>query len=110
MPSDMSINSAETFFSSNFIFFISCRKEREANARLGRPRSSKLLASAEGASDEEHDPYELDQCQSKPTELSHSVKELCKTIDAFIYVVDSSADSERGMTFFHQQSFKLKVG
>lgn len=100
MPSDMSMNSIVTFFASIFIFLISCRKDRESNARLGRPRSSKLLASAGGASNEVHDADELDQSQSKPIELSHPVKELCKTVDAFIYVVDSSADSKRGMTFF----------
>lgn len=75
--------------------YASNKKDRESNARLGRPRSSKLLASAGGASNEVHDADELDQSQSKPIELSHPVKELCKTVDAFIYVVDSSADSER---------------
>ena len=37
----------ETTLFSCFLFVISCRKEREANVRLGRPRSSKLLASNE---------------------------------------------------------------
>ena len=75
---------------------ISCRKEREANVRLGRPRSSKLLASTENANNNEDDEDHGSQFQSHSTELSHPVRELCKTVNAFIYVVDSSADSDRG--------------
>lgn len=76
------------------LFMISCRKEREANVRLGRPRFSKLLASAENANNDEDD--EDHESQSHSNELSHPVRELCKTVNAFIYVVDSSADSDRG--------------
>ena len=65
-----------------------CRKEREANARLGRPRFSKLLVDVEDAED--------DESQQSDTRLRHTVRELCKTVDAFIYVVDASADSQRG--------------
>ena len=79
-----------------FLFAISCRKEREANVRLGRPRSSKLLASTENANNNEDDEDHESQFQSHSTELSHPVRELCKTVNAFIYVVDSSADSDRG--------------
>ncbi|KAJ7357766.1 common myeloid progenitor cell proliferation [Desmophyllum pertusum] len=73
---------------------ICCKKEREANARLGKQRFSKLLAPAVSADDDDDD---NDDDESRPSdiELSHPVKELCKTIDAFIYVVDSSADSHR---------------
>ena len=88
-----------------FLFVISCRKEREANVRLGRPRSSKLLASNENANNDEDDDYHESQSQSQShsTELSHPVRELCKTVNAFIYVVDSSADADRGtiIIFFH---------
>lgn len=34
--------------------------------------------------------------QQSDTRLRHTVRELCKTVDAFIYVVDASADSQRG--------------
>ena len=37
--------------------------------------------------------------QQSDSDLSHPVKELCKTIDAFIYVVDSLADSHRGKNY-----------
>lgn len=67
--------------------YASNMKEREANARLGRPRFSKLLVDVEDAED--------DESQQSDTRLRHTVRELCKTIDAFIYVVDASADSQR---------------
>ena len=86
----------KTTLFSCFLFVISCRKEREANVRLGRPRSSKLLASTENANNNEDDKDHESQFQSHSTELSHPVRELCKTVNAFIYVVDSSADSDRG--------------
>lgn len=75
--------------------YASNKKEREANVRLGRPRSSKLLASTENANNNEDDRDHESQFQSHSTELSHPVRELCKTVNAFIYVVDSSADSDR---------------
>ena len=37
-----------------------------------------------------------DESQQSDTRLRHTVRELCKTVDAFIYVVDASADSQRG--------------
>lgn len=86
----------ETTLFSCFLFVVSCRKEREANVRLGRPRSSKLLASTENANNNEDNQDHESQFQSHSTELSHPVRELCKTVNAFIYVVDSSADSDRG--------------
>ena len=55
---------------------------------MGRPRFSKLLVDVEDAED--------DESQQSDTRLRHTVRELCKTIDAFIYVVDASADSQRG--------------
>ena len=73
------------------------RKEREANAQLGKQRFSKLLAPAEGAhNDNDDDNEEENESRQSEIDLSHPVKELCKTVDAFIYVVDSSADSQRG--------------
>jgi len=73
------------------------RKEREANAQLGKQRFSKLLAPAEGAHDDNDDDNEEEnKSHQSEVDLSHPVKELCKTVDAFIYVVDSSADSQRG--------------
>lgn len=71
--------------------YASNMKEREANAQLGKPRFSKLLVDVEDASDSDND----DESQQSDTRLRHAVRELCKTIDAFIYVVDSSADSQR---------------
>ena len=76
--------------------FNHCRKEREANARLGRPRFSKLLVDVDDAGNENNDD---DESQQSDTRLRHTVRELCKTIDAFIYVVDSSADARRGKTY-----------
>lgn len=57
---------------------------------MGRPRFSKLLVDVEDAEDGD------DESQQSDTRLRHTVRELCKTIDAFIYVVDASADSQRG--------------
>ena len=78
------------------MIFNDYRKEREANARLGRPRFSKLLVDVDDASNEDNDG---DESQQSDTRLRHTVRELCKTIDAFIYVVDSSADAQRGETY-----------
>ena len=104
----------ETTLFSCFLFVVSCRKEREANVRLGRPRSSKLLASTENANNNEDNQDHESQFQSHSTELSHPVRELCKTVNAFIYVVDSSADSDRGtiiicfsLIFSWKKVFKL---
>ncbi|KAL9951009.1 hypothetical protein ACROYT_G043595 [Oculina patagonica] len=74
--------------------YASNKKEREANAQLGKQRFSKLLAPTEGAHNDD-DNEDDNKSQQSDTDLSHPVKELCKTIDAFIYVVDSSADSKR---------------
>lgn len=65
--------------------------------QLGKQRFSKLLAQTEGAhNDNGDDDKEENESQQTEIDLSHPVKELCKTVDAFIYVVDSSADSQRG--------------
>ncbi|XP_068728351.1 F-box only protein 4-like [Montipora capricornis] len=73
--------------------YASNMKDREANARLGRPRLSKLLVDVDDASND--DGIDSDESQQSDMRLRHSVRELCKTIDGFIYVVDSSADSQR---------------
>ncbi|XP_031561137.1 F-box only protein 4-like [Actinia tenebrosa] len=66
--------------------------ERERNAREGKERVSKLLAEKDNQDDDNHD----DNAQpSAQVEVSHSVKELCKTVDAFIYVVNSSTEIRR---------------
>ena len=70
-----------------------CGKEREENARLGKPRFSKLLVDVEDANSDDNDG---DESRQSDIRLRHTVRELCKTIDAFIYVVDSSADCQRG--------------
>lgn len=73
------------------------RKEREANAQLGKQRFSKLLAPVEGVhNDNDDENEEENKSHQSEIDLSHPVKELCKTVDAFIYVVDSSADLQRG--------------
>jgi len=85
---DMELNLI-TLYASN-------KKEREANAPLGKQRFSKLLAPAGGAhNDNEDDNEEENESHQSEIDLSHPVKELYKTVDAFIYVVDSSADSQR---------------
>lgn len=73
--------------------YASNMKEREENARLGKPRFSKLLVDVDDASN--NDNGDDDESQQSDSRLRHTVRELCKTIDAFIYVVDSSADSQR---------------
>ena len=86
-----------THFHDTTYSIIYFRKEREANAQLGKQRFSKLLAPAEGAhNDNDDDNEEENESHQSEIDLSHPVKELCKTVDAFIYVVDSSADSQRG--------------
>lgn len=73
--------------------YASNMKDREANARQGRPRFSKLLVDAEDTigNDDNRD----NESRQSDTRLRHTVRELCKTIDGFIYVVDSSADNQR---------------
>lgn len=47
--------------------------------------------------DEQDDDNSDDDARpSAQVEVSHSVKELCKTVDAFIYVVNSSTEISRG--------------
>ena len=48
--------------------------------------------------------------QQSEIDLSHPVKELCKTVDAFIYVVDSSADSQRGNLNIYYCCLKFRKG
>lgn len=82
------------YFHYSIIYF---RKEREANAQLGKQRFSKLLAPVEGVhNDNDDENEEENKSHQSEIDLSHPVKELCKTVDAFIYVVDSSADLQRG--------------
>lgn len=65
------------------------------------------MAPAEGAHNDD-DNEDDNESQQSDTDLSHPVKELCKTIDAFIYVVDSSADSQRGKNVWNSQNiFRL---
>lgn len=73
--------------------YASNMKDREANARQGRPRFSKLLIDAKDTigNDDNRD----NESRQSDTRLRHTVRELCKTIDGFIYVVDSSADNQR---------------
>jgi len=73
------------------LLYASNMKEREENARLGKPRFSKLLVDVEDANSDD----DGDESRQSDIRLRHTVRELCKTIDAFIYVVDSSADCQR---------------
>ena len=61
------------------------RKEREERARNGRERNSKLLAQVDWDEDEESSQ------ENHEVEVTHPVRQLCKTVDAFIYVVEASA-------------------
>ena len=69
------------------------RKEREANARLGKERQSKLLVPVEGSVNDNDEDGAIHQTAS---ELSHPIRELCQTANGFVYVVDSSANTQRG--------------
>lgn len=72
----------------NFIIlYSSTKKEREAAAQAGLVRKNKILLDKENEPDNEG---------SLVTEVTHPVRQLCKTIDAFIYVVDSSVSKETG--------------
>ena len=57
------------------------RKERETAAKDGSSVKNKIL---------------LQQDEFLVHEVNHSVRQLCKTIDAFIFVVDSSTSKEKG--------------
>ena len=90
-------HSSQTDYFHNTYSIIYFRKEREANAQLGKQRFSKLLAPVEGVhNDNDDENEEENKSHQSEIDLSHPVKELCKTVDAFIYVVDSSADLQRG--------------
>lgn len=69
------------------VIFNYFRKEREAAAQAGLVRKNKILLDKENEPDNEG---------SLVTEVTHPVRQLCKTIDAFIYVVDSSVSKETG--------------
>ena len=58
------------------------RKEREAAAKSGTAFKNKMFL--------EQDDELLVHA------VNHSVRQLCKTMDAFIYVVDSSTSKEKG--------------
>lgn len=79
--------------------------ERERNAREGKERVSKLLAEKNNLDDDDEDNE-----PSAQVEVSHSIKELCKTVDAFIYVVNSSTEISRGKKLCHllSNAFSLK--
>lgn len=102
MSMSIPLNSTKAKHSSDYFHDITYsiiyfRKEREANAQLGKQRFSKLLAPVEGVhNDNDDENEEENKSHQSEIDLSHPVKELCKTVDAFIYVVDSSADLQRG--------------
>ena len=62
--------------------FCTFRKEREAAAKDGSSIKNKMFL-------EQDDEFLVH-------EVNHSVRQLCKTIDAFIFVVDSSTSKENG--------------
>ena len=67
------------------------RKEREALVQQpGHQRLNKLLVQVEAG--------DADEDQSDMRELRHPVRELCKTVDAFIYVVNSSSEMPTGLS------------
>lgn len=75
------------YFFDPFFLKYSLRKERDAAAKYGLPVRNKMLL-------EEDDELLVH-------EVNHSVRQLCKTIDAFIFVVDSSTSKDKGnITFF----------
>ncbi|XP_032234713.2 F-box only protein 4 isoform X2 [Nematostella vectensis] len=71
------------------------RAEREQNAREGRNRVSKLLAAAPPQPEADGQEDNDDGNDLRTVEVSHGVRLLCQNVDAFIYVVDSSAESQR---------------
>ena len=56
-----------------------CRAERRSAANGDRPAVNKLLSA-----------YHRDNDSSEEKELTPAVQELCATIDAYIFVIDSS--------------------
>ena len=65
------------------------RKEREAAAKDGSSIKNKMF---------------LEQAEEFLVhEVNHSVRQLCKTIDAFIFVVDSSTSKEKGKCFMRSK-------
>ena len=68
----------------HFLFIEFERKEREAAARGGLVAKNKILLENETSEG------------PMVAEVTHPVRQLCKTVDGFIFVVDSSASREKG--------------
>lgn len=77
--------------------YTSSKKERESRHGIERLHVNKLLRQ------QAHPHQEKQQADESPSiddeaqyTVTNRVKELCQTMDGFIFVVDSSADSETG--------------
>ncbi|XP_028404545.1 F-box only protein 4-like [Dendronephthya gigantea] len=79
--SGLSLKYNESEIVNLIITYSSTKKEREAAAKDGSPVKNKMLL-------DEDDKLLVH-------EVNHSVRQLCKTIDAFIFVVDSSTSKEK---------------
>lgn len=73
------------------------RREREAAAQGGVAAKNKILLDKDDETE-----------GSSLVEVTHSVRQLCKTIDAFIFVVDSSASKKAGNLVTHLYCYNSK--
>ena len=69
------------------ILYSAAKRERELNANLDRMMRNKLVQANE------------DEDSKEKYELVPSVRDLCKTLDGFVYVVDASSQSPAGACF-----------
>ncbi len=72
------------------VLYAATKQEREANQNRDRLATNKLMSKQKNTQNEDDDGSNVTY------ELQQSIKDLCHTLDAFIFVVDASRDLESG--------------
>ena len=80
----------------NIIVIFYSRSERERAAAEGRERRSKLVRKRQIDVDLEAGEMEEEEDEPEIT-VTQPVRELCSTVDAFIYIVDSTQEDNKGI-------------
>jgi len=69
--------------------YTATKTERESRSAEQRASQSRLMAASGGTAEE-----------PAVSELHPAVKELCRTLDGFVYVVDATAPADHGLYLF----------
>jgi len=78
--------------------YTATKTERESRSAEQRASQSRLMAALGGTAEE-----------PAVSELHPAVKELCRTLDGFVYVVDATAPADHGLYLFFTLSITLVV-